>query len=154
MRPDLGLELWLLMWFPLLQRVWGRWCLSVRARLLPLGALPFRRARPQEPPACQTDLCSQMQPQRSEEEKGGEGGGGGANVKRSPEREGLEGKRVEEDLRERVEERGLRRLHWNNLGLSKGEEGGEEGENEGGEGDTEVPTRVPDSQKILRSWVV
>ncbi len=48
--------------------VWGGWCLSVRARLLPLGALPFRRARPQEPPACQTDLCSQMQPRRREGE--------------------------------------------------------------------------------------
>lgn len=48
--------------------VWGGWCLSVRARLLPLGALPFRRARPQEPPACQTDLCSQMRLRRKKEE--------------------------------------------------------------------------------------
>ncbi|CAB1453856.1 unnamed protein product [Pleuronectes platessa] len=51
--------------------VWGRWCLSVRVRLLPLGALPFRRARPQEPPACQADLCSQMQPRRREWGVGG-----------------------------------------------------------------------------------
>lgn len=67
--------------------VGARWCLSVRARLLPLGALPFRRARPREPTACQTDLCSK---QRRE------------NVRRSPETKNeLEGKRVGEDLRER-----------------------------------------------------
>lgn len=68
--------------------VWGGWCLSVRARLLPLGALPFRRARPQEPPACQTDLCSQMQPRRRREEERGE-----ANVRRGPERKRLEGEK-------------------------------------------------------------
>lgn len=60
-----------------------RWCLSVRARLLPLGALPFRRARPREPAACQTDLCSEQ----------------GANVRRSPEN-GVEGERVDGDLSE------------------------------------------------------
>lgn len=81
----------------------------MRARLLPLGALPFRRARPQEPPACQTDLCSQMQPRRSETEKRWEG--------RRREREeetrkkGLEGERVEEDLRKRAE-RGSGRRRW------------------------------------------
>ena len=92
--------------------VWGRWCLSVRARLLPLGALPFRRARPQEPPACQTDLCSQK-----ERRSGGgeEGRGGEANVRRSPERKRLEGERVEEDLSEGgegLEGRRRRRRRW------------------------------------------
>lgn len=67
--------------------VWGGWCLSVRVRLLPLGALPFRRARPQEPPACQTDLCSQMQPWRREEEgrRTRRGGGGGRRGEREEE---------------------------------------------------------------------
>ena len=73
--------------------VWGGWCLSVRVRLLPLGALPFRRARPQEPPACQADLCSQMQPRRREGEWGGWGG------EREEESRKRGQKRVEEDLR-------------------------------------------------------
>lgn len=59
----------------------------MRARLLPLGALPFRRARPQEPPACQTDLCSQMQPRRREEERGEERGE--ANVRRGQKGRGV-----------------------------------------------------------------
>lgn len=46
----------------------GCWCLSVRARPLPLGTLPFRRARPQEPP------CMPSRPVQSGEERG-EGGG-------------------------------------------------------------------------------
>lgn len=74
--------------------------MSVRARLLPLGALPFRRARPQEPPACQTDLSSQMHPRRRR--------GEGRRSEREEEsrKERLEGERGEEDLRERVEEGG------------------------------------------------
>lgn len=70
LRPDLDLKLQLVLWFLLV--AWGSglikiWFLSGRARLLPLGTLPFRCARPQEPPACQTDLCSQ------EKRGGGEG---------------------------------------------------------------------------------
>lgn len=82
--------------------------MSVRARLLPLGALPFRRARPQEPPACQTDLCSQMQPRPRDEERRGEERREGRRSEREEEsrKKGLEGERVEEDLRERVEEGG------------------------------------------------
>lgn len=72
----------------------------MRARLLPLGALPFRRARPQEPPACQTDLCSQMQPRRREEERRRNGRREGRRSERESRKKGLEGERVEEDLRE------------------------------------------------------
>lgn len=66
-------------------------CLSGRTHLLPLGALPFRRARPQEPPACQTDLCSQMQPRREGRRKKRGERKGGADVSRE---EGKKGRRT------------------------------------------------------------
>lgn len=69
--------------------------MSGRTHLLPLGALPFRRARPQEPPACQTDLCSQMQPRREgRRTKGGRGAKGRAI------REQGGGQKGEKDLKE------------------------------------------------------
>ncbi|TNN62740.1 hypothetical protein EYF80_027082 [Liparis tanakae] len=63
------------------------------------------RARPQEPPACQADLCSQMQPR-----EGRGGGGRGGDVRRSPESKDSRAKRVEEDLSEE------RRRGWGSRG--------------------------------------
>lgn len=73
-------------------------CLSGRTHLLPLGALPFRRARPQEPPACQTDLCSQMQPRR--EGRRTEWGGGRWGAEKRAVREQGGGQKGEKDLKE------------------------------------------------------